>query len=195
MRRMTARSVAMAVLAGSILSGCAERRPPKGTYVDPVMDFSLIQTVAVMPFENLTQQAAGAPRVRDVFMTMLQATGAAYVLPPGEVARGISRASIADAGAPAPEEVVEFAKIVGADVVVTGTLREYGEVRSGSTVANVISLSLVMMEGQTGRIVWSASSTKGGVDAADRLFGGGGQPMNDVTEQAVDELINRMLGR
>lgn len=195
MRGMAVRGTAFAVMVGVVLVGCAVRRPSKVTYVDPVMDFSLIQTVAVMPFQNLTQQAAGAPRVRDVFTTMLQATGAAYVLPPGEVARGVSRASVSDPGAPSAEEVVEFARIVGADVVITGTLREYGEVRSGSTVANVISLSLVMMEGQTGRVVWSASSTKGGVDAADRLFGGGGQPMNDVTEQAVDELIDRMLGR
>lgn len=195
MKGMAVRGTAFAVMVGVVLVGCAVRRPSKVTYVDPVMDFSLIQTVAVMPFQNLTQQAAGAPRVRDVFTTMLQATGAAYVLPPGEVARGVSRASVSDPGAPSAEEVVEFARIVGADVVITGTLREYGEVRSGSTVANVISLSLVMMEGQTGRVVWSASSTKGGVDAADRLFGGGGQPMNDVTEQAVDELIDRMLGR
>ena len=80
-----------------------------------------------------------------------------------------------------------------ADAVITGTLREYGEVRSGPASANVISLSVQMMEAETGKVVWSASSTKGGISAADRLFGGGGKPMNAVTQEAVDDLIDKLF--
>ena len=49
-----------------------------------------------------------------------------------------------------------------------------------------------MMEGQTGRIVWSASTTQGGVTFEDRLLGGGGQPFNVITEKAVYALINKL---
>jgi len=82
---------------------------------------------------------------------------------------------------------------VKADTVITGTLREYGEVRSGTSSANLISLSLQMLEAQTGKVVWSASSTKGGVSTSDRLLGGGGEPMNKVTEKAIDDLIDKMF--
>ena len=179
------------------LSGCAGTRAlisGSGTaYRDPNMDFGLVQTVAVMPFQNLSRDNLAGDRVRDVFITMLQSTGAVYVVPPGEVARGINRAGIAFPSIPAPEEVVRFAGSVKSDTVITGTVREYGEVRAGVSTANIISLGLQMMEAQTGKIVWSASSTKGGVTTSDRLFGGGGDPMNKVTEKAIDDLLDKLF--
>ena len=128
-----------------------------------------------------------------MFMTVFQSTGAAYVLPPGEVGRGISRLKIEHPEEPTPEDVVALATNVGADAIITGTVLEYGSVRSGTSSANVLSVSVKMMEGQSGRVVWSATSTKGGVTASDRLFGGGGEPMNGVTEAAIQELMKSLF--
>jgi len=166
---------------------------PSSTYRDPNMDFGAIQAIAVMPFISLTRDNVAAERVRDVFITRLLATGAVYVVPVGEVARGIARTEIANPATPSPEEVVKLASIIKVQAVITGVLKEYGEVRSGTTSANIISVSLQMMEVQTGKVVWSASSTKGGISILDRLFGGGGQPMNKITEKAVDDLINKLF--
>ncbi len=187
-------TLGIATLAALVFAaGCAGKRPAEVTYHDPNMDFSLLQKVAVLPFENLTTTTTAADRVRDVFMTMMQATGTVYVMPPGEVARGIDRASVARPTAPTAEEVVNLGRVVGVDAVITGVLREYGEVRSGNASAGVVSLSVQMMETQTGKVVWSASSTRGGVDAADRLFGGGGQPMDQVTADAVRDLLDKLF--
>jgi hypothetical protein len=160
---------------------------------DGNMDFGAIQTVAVMPFQNLTRDNLAADRVRDVFINRLLSTGALYVLPVGEVARAVSRMEIQNAVAPSPEEVVKLAGLLKAEAVITGTVQEYGEVRSGSTSANLISVSVQMLEGQTGRVVWTAASTRGGIDAWDRLLGGGGRPMNDVTRDAVNDLITKLF--
>lgn len=192
MKPLAACLVASLVLA--LVPSCAGRRSAEVTYVDPVMDFSLIQKVAVLPFENLTTATKAAERVRDVFMTMMQATGASYVIPPGEVARGLDRASVALPTTPTADDVINLGKIVGVDAVITGVVREYGEVRTGSSSAGVVSVSLQMMETQTGKVVWSASATRGGIDAADRLFGGGGQPMDEVTADAVRDLLDRLFG-
>jgi hypothetical protein len=169
-------------------------RTQKVTFHDPNMDFGLLQSVAVLPFDNETVDRSASDRVRDVFMTTLQSTGAVYVLPPGEVARGLSRVSPQERTAPTPEDVVALGNTLEVDAVITGSVLEYGEVRSGSASANVISVSVKMMEVQTGRVVWSAAATKGGVSASDRLFGGGGQPMSLVTQKAVDELLNSLFG-
>lgn len=158
------------------------------------MDFGAIQTVAVMPFANLARDPVVAERVKDVFTNKLLATGAVYVLPPGEVARGISRAEIIAPTAPSPEEVIKLGGIIKVQAILTGVVKEYGEVRSGTTSANIISVSIQMIETQTGKVVWTASSTKGGITIWDRMFGGGGKPMNIVTEKAVDDLINRLFG-
>ncbi len=174
-------------------SGCAARRGAEVTFHEPDMDFSLVHTVAVLPFANLTPVQAAGERVRDVFMTMLQATGSVYVLPPGEIGRGLSRVSVTNPAAPSPDEAAGLAKALGADAVITGTVLEYGETRSGSATANYIALSVRMMEAKTGRVVWSASSTQGGVGATKRLFGGGGEPMNEVTAKAVDDLLDKLF--
>jgi hypothetical protein len=162
-------------------------------YRDPNMDFGAIQTIAVMPFVSLARDNVAAERVRDVFITSLLSTGAVYVVPVGEVARGIGRVEIANPATPSPEEVVKLASIIRVQAVITGVLEEYGEVRSGTASANITSVSLQMMEVQTGKVVWSASSAKGGITIWDRLFGGGGQPMNIVTEKAVNDLINKLF--
>ena len=173
-------------------TGCSLMQP--NSYLDTEMDFGTIKTVAVMPFGNLSGDRSASVRVRDVFVTKLLATYGVYVLPTGEVVDGISRIGVVDSTNPAPEEVVKLAAKIKANAVITGTLREYGEVRSGQTSANVISLSVQLMEAETGKIVWSASATRGGVSILDRLFGGGGgQAMNHITEKAVDDVINQLF--
>jgi hypothetical protein len=170
------------------LTACASGE----TYKDPKMDFGSVYTVAVMPFANLTKEPLAADRVRDVFMTMLLASGEVYVLPQGEVARGIALAGVANPSALSNDEAKKFAQLIKADAVITAVIREYGEVRSGSASANVISFSLQMTEAQTGKVVMSVSTSMGGIGITDRLFGGGGEPMNTITEKAVKDVINKL---
>jgi hypothetical protein len=128
-----------------------------------------------------------------VFVNKLLATGAVYVVPAGEVARGAMKGEIQNPATPSPEEIIKLAGVIKVNAVITGVLREYGEVRSGTSSANAISISLQMMEAQTGKVVWTAASTKGGISIWDRLLGGGGRPMNEITEKAVDDVINKLF--
>jgi hypothetical protein len=153
MRERTISRLGATLLLFLVLQGCASSKL-KVVFRDPKMDFGTVQAVAVMPFTNLTRETMAGERIRDTFMTMLQATGAVYVIPPGEVGRGVSRLSIERPASPTAEDVTKFARNVNADAVFTGTVTEYGEVRSGTSTANVISVSMQMMEAQTGRVVW-----------------------------------------
>jgi hypothetical protein len=185
MRTRLTQGIAMALL----FLGCASSR----SYHDTKMDFASIHTVAVLPLSNLTRDGLAGDRVRDVFSNMLLTTGSLYVLPQGEVSKGLVRANVGSAVAPSKEEVVALGKALAADAVIGGTLKEYGEIRSGNNASNVISLSLVMYETTTGTVVWSAESTKGGVGIGDRLLGGGGAPMNSVTEDACRDLLSKLF--
>jgi hypothetical protein len=178
------------VLIAVFFCGCAAA---PDVYHDPNMDFGAIQTVAVMPLANFARDNMTAERVRDVLINKLLATGALYVLPTGEVARGVAKAEIVNPTAPSPEEIIKLGALIKVQAIITGAVKEYGEVRAGATMANVISMSAQMLETQTGKIVWSSSSSKGGITTTDRLFGGGGQPMEKVTGEAVDELITSLF--
>ncbi len=176
-----------ALLAGG---GCARQR----NYHNRDMDFGSIKTVAVLPFWNLTKDNLAADRVRDVFSNMLLATEAVYVLPTGEVQRAVSRSNLASPFNPSADEVMKLGTLLKVDAVITGVVREYGEVRSSNATANVVSVSVQMQETSTGKVVWSGASTKGGIGWGARLLGtAGGDPVNDVTEQAVDDLLRQLF--
>ena len=157
------------------------------------MDFGSVQSVAVLPFQNLTSVDDAAERVRDTFTGMLLATGALYVLPPGEVARGMSKLPRLPPQGPSVDQIKQLSTILEVDAIFTGVVREYGTVRSGTTSANVVSVSLQLLETTDALVVWSASSTRGGISVWDRLFGGGGDPMNTVTVKAVDDLLDKLF--
>ena len=169
--------------------GCAS----DDVYYEPNMDFGSLRTVAVLPFQNLSGVEEGAERVRDTFTGMLLASGAVYVLPPGEVARGLSKIPRVSASGPSNEQIVQLGTILGVDAIITGVVREYGAVRSGATSANVVSVSIQLIEASSGLVVWSASSTQGGVSVLDRLIGGGGKPMDTVTVKACDDLLDKLF--
>jgi hypothetical protein len=181
----------LAILLALVLpAGCGTT----DTYFEPAMDFGSLQAVAVLPFHDLTKtRGGGAGRVRDTFMGMLLATGAVYVLPPGEVARGISKIGFIPEQGPSTEQVLRLSTILNVEAIITGVLREYGTVRSGQASANVVSLSLQMIEASSGRIIWSASSTQGGITIWDRLLGTRGEPMNAVTEKVVNDLLDKLF--
>jgi len=182
--------VGVLALALAALAGCAHRGY---RYQDKNMDFGAIRTVAVMPFANLSRDNLAAERVRDAYASMLLSTGAVYVLPYGEVVRAVGKVGIPSPTIPSVEEVTKIGTQLKADGIITGVVREYGELRSGVAVSNVCTLSVQLFETATGKVVWSGETTRGGVNWSDRLFGGGGAPLNDVTEAAVDDLLNKMF--
>ena len=170
--------------------GCASSGPK---YHDASMDFGSVRSVAVLPFQNLSRDTQASDRVREVFAGTLIATSGIYVVPAGEVQRNIMKLNIGTPATPSIEEVLKLGQALKVDAVITGVLKEYGEVRSGNAASNVISVSAQMTEVSTGRMVWSASTTKGGITFGDRLLGSGGAPMNQVTEAAVDELLSKLF--
>jgi hypothetical protein len=162
-------------------------------YFEPAMDFGSLQTVAILPFQNLTNIDHAAERVRDAFTGMLLATGAVYVLPPGEVARGLGMVGRFPPDGPSIEQVKKLAGVLEVDAIITGVVTEYGPIRSGAASANVIAVSLRMIEKDSGLVVWSASTTQGGISVWDRLVGGGGEPMSKVTVKAINDLLDKLF--
>jgi len=180
----------LAVTSCLAVSGC---RTAGQRYQDRDMDFGSIKTIAVLPFQNLSRDNLAADRVRDVFSSMLLATNAVYVVPSGEVVRGIGKVGVAAPMTPSVEDAQKLGTALKAEALITGVVKEYGEIRSGTASSNVISVSVQLIETATGKVVWAGATTKGGIRMTDRLFGGGGSPLNDVTEAAVDDLLAKML--
>ena len=89
------------------------------SYRDPNMDFGAVQTVAMLPLANLSKDQLASDRVRDVLIPLFLSTGAFYMLPPGEVARGIARAGITNPSSPSTEEVIRLGEVLKANAIMT----------------------------------------------------------------------------
>src|SRR5436190_21770749 len=105
--KTTPRTVAFATFL-LLVTASTGRAQVTDVFRDPNMDFGSIKTVAVMPFTNLARDQVVAERVRDVFINRLLSTEAVYVLPVGEVSRGIAKTEMQNPSALAPEEVVKL---------------------------------------------------------------------------------------
>lgn len=115
------------LLAALLLASACASAPKARRYLDETMDLGSVKTVAVMPLTNLSRDNLAADRVREVFANMLLATGALYVVPPGEVNRVVARVGVAATATPAVEEVTKLGTALKADAVFVGVLKEYGE--------------------------------------------------------------------
>ncbi len=172
------------------LAGCGGHST---VYHDKNMDFGAIHAVAVLPFVTLQGGSNSAEMLRDDLMNSLMATGAFYVVPSGEVAHGIAISGMQNPAQPTVDDVKKFCSLEKVNAVITGVVKEFGSIGSGATSSNEISVNLQMIEGQTGRVVWSADTTLGGVTIFDRLFGGGAQPMDNISQKAVNDLIKKLF--
>src|SRR5512139_3459734 len=100
-----------------LLSTAACASKPVDVYFDPAMDFGAVKVVAVMPLANLARDPVVSERVRDVVINKLLSTGAVYVLPVGEVARGVARLEIPNPPTPSPEDIAKLGGIIKAQAV------------------------------------------------------------------------------
>ncbi|HEX9051023.1 MAG TPA: GNA1162 family protein [Anaeromyxobacter sp.] len=184
------RSLAMrCALLVAAASGCASSR----TYHDRNMDFGSVKTVAVLPLQNLSKEPSAAEQVRDTLFSALLASGGVYAVPPGEVSRAVARVGMATPWAPTVEEATRLGAMLKVDALITGVVREFGEVRGTGGSAPVVTVSAQLIETSSGKVVWSGSTSRGGLTLGDRLLGTGGRPTNGVTEDAVHDLLLQLF--
>jgi TolB-like protein len=173
-----------------IIWGC--RWGPPG-YVHPNADLSYITKVAVMPFNNLTTDQYAGRKVREVLIAELLLTGVLEVVEPGEVNRVLAKEQVESVATLTAEQVKRIGKALGAQALILGTVEEFGESRSGSLSAPLVTIGLRMLDVESGIILWSVNHSKGGVGTKMRLFGISEGNISEVTTQVVRESIDTLF--
>lgn len=168
------------------LSGCGG-----GSITNSFMrkDASLahIQTVAVLPLENLG--GAGAPRVREFAMTQVLATGMFDVVDKGRV-DSVLREEAIDPGTPIdPTTLRRLGQRLQTQAFFLGSVQEVTETR-GNASFQEITMTLRLVDSETGTLLWQASGRGSGYSLADRLFG---MAPKDSFRVSMD-LLRKLLG-
>ena len=184
-------AAALACGASLVAADCASSRTTK--YLHPNVDLGAIKRVAVLPFENLTQERTAAEKTQKIFLTELLSLEAFEVVEPGQVTRELRAARIESVDALGPAELKKLGEGLKAQGIFIGAVVDYAETRSGTTPTPEVTIQLRLVETQTGVTVWSASRTRSGASASARLFGIGGQSLTESARQLIREELGTLV--
>ena len=165
-------------------------------FSNPNFDFSFVERVAVIPFDNQTNDRQSGLRATRLTITELLASGAIDVVEPGEVAAALTRITGLQAGravSPSTEQIVSLGQALGVQALIMGTVTQSENLRSGSVPIPVVTLDLRMVETETGATVWAATHSEKGGSFSAKVLGTGGEPLAETTRKCVQEALATLV--
>jgi TolB-like protein len=189
--KLTNLTVTAFVLMLALSPGCRSVRQTQ--YLHKNADLGAIQKVAVLPFENLTQERSAADKVQKIFQMELLALDVFEVAEPGQVTKVLRAGGIATTEALGAKDFQRLGQDLGVDAVFAGTVVDYAETRTGSTPTPEVTIQVRLIETQTGATIWSTSHTRAGAGISTRLFGLGGESLTQATRRVVRTELATLL--
>lgn len=163
------------------------------TFVHPNFDFSFVQRVAVVPFENLSDDRGAGARMSRYFVSELLATEAFDVVEPGEVAKALQEMGLVRTDQLTQSQVVELGGRLGTQGLFLGSVPESGTQRTGGTAEAVVTLDVRLLETETGQVVWSTTHTESGRGFWNAILGGSGSSLGEVSRKAARHALERLV--
>lgn len=180
------RSLALRIPAALLLLlAVACRSGGSAPYLHPNADLGALKTVAVLPFDNLTQERAAGEKVQKIFLTELLSMGLFEVVEPGLVTKTLRAERIESAEGLAPADVQRIGKALKADALFVGTVVDFADTRTGTTPTPEVTLQARLVETQSGVTIWSSNRSRGGASLTARLFGVGGESLTEAARTLV----------
>lgn len=186
-------SVATILVIASLLALSACTGSAGRTFVHPEYDFGFVERVAVVPFENLTENRGAGARVSRSFVAELLGTMAFDVVEPGEVVRAMEANSMTRSAELSREQIRTLGRELKCQALFLGSVTEASTERSGGNSLNTVALDVRLIETETGSAVWSTSQTRRGRGFVGGLFGTGGKSMSEVSRDCARACIRQLV--
>lgn len=173
-----------------LLWGCAAKPLSSDVFINKEYDFSVIKRVAVLPFENLTEDRNAGEIIR--YMVLNEIQSIVETVPPGDVEKFLKEKNIQKMSDLTKENLKSMAKALKVDAFVTGYVYKYGESRAGNISLPEVALSLNLIEPEEGTIVFSVTKFATSDNFFARHFGTGITTINQLALKLVREAINEL---
>jgi hypothetical protein len=171
--------------------GCGKGTP--SFYINQDVDFSFIKRVAVLPFENLTNERFAGNMVRQVVISELLATGLVEVTVPGDPIAAIENLRLKPDDPLSAEQIKTIGKNLKVQAVILGAVEEFGLVRYGNISAPEVSITIMMADTSSGSIIWSVTKTKGGASFWSRHFGARSDTLSETVLEVVKDALKTLF--
>jgi TolB-like protein len=181
------------MLAILFFNCCGGGKGAPAFYMNRDVDFSFFQRVAVLPFENLTNERFAGSMVRQVVISELLATGLVEVTLPGDPISAIENMRLKPDDPLSAEQIKEIGKKLKVQAVILGAVEEFEQVRYGNITSPEVSITLMMADVSSGSIIWSITKTKGGASFWARHFGARSNTMSETVLEVVREALQTLF--
>ncbi|PJA73704.1 hypothetical protein CO151_12370 [bacterium CG_4_9_14_3_um_filter_65_15] len=162
-------------------------------FIHPEFDFSFIEKVGVVPFENLSgEQGAGARATRYLVNSLL-ASESFTVAEPGEVANALSKVGVIRTAELTRDQITQVGRELGVQGLFLGSVSESASVRSGSNNVSVVTVVLRLVETETGETVWSVTQSEDSQGFWSSLLGTSQASRGEVTRKCLDKCLGTLL--
>jgi hypothetical protein len=143
----------------------------------------------VLPLEDLSGQVGSAEKLTRIVFTELVSRGGWEVTDPGQVDGAIVAARIRSTGSLSREQVRIVSDTLGVRWLLTGAALEFGHVRTPDGEVPSVGLSLRLIDGRSGKVMWADQRFHSG-DDHETVFGMGRQSDPQALAQVtVAELL------
>lgn len=166
-------------------------------YVNPTANFSYIKKVAVLPFNNLSDDRFAGERIRNTLTVDLMSRGVFEVVEQGEVTKVLGvlfREAGVEEGRAVPVDK-ETLKLIGEKLsiqaVILGSVDEYSS--SGYGGGGVVSLAMRMLDTNSGIVLWQAKTTETSKSILRKLIGIEEVDRSELTRNAVKSVLDTLL--
>jgi curli biogenesis system outer membrane secretion channel CsgG len=190
LRRFPTARTALLAAAVALSAACASTPH----YTNKRADLSSMRRVAVLPFENVSEERLAAEKVQRIFIAELLEANTFDVVEPGRVVRVLREEKIEAVGAMSPEDVQRIGKTLGAEGLVFGSVLELADQRGAQGGAPSVTIQLKLVETATGTTVWSATRQRNGATFGSRFLGLSPDPSTQVVAAALRDAIHT-IGR
>jgi TolB-like protein len=179
------------LVGAGFLAGCGG--PPTTRFVHPEFDFSFVENVAVVPFENLSKDQGMGARASRLFISELLAVEAFWVVEPGEVTLAVQDEGYVRTAELTTEQIKSLGRELKVQGLFLGTVNESTTSRGGGQSQTVVSVVVRLVETETGATVWSASSSADSGTFWSSVLGTSHRSHTEVLRQSIRNCLETLL--
>ncbi len=191
--------ISLGFLALSVFfAGCGVTRPKQ--YVRKAANFQFIKKVAIIPFNNLTEDEYAGEKIKNALVMELLERGVFDVAEEGEVNQvvaGVFREmgfTEGDLVSLDIEAIQRISERLGVQDLFLGTVESYGISRTGGASRQRVSISLRLAEAKSGLTLWRASHSLKGSSLLRQIFGMEQKDELQISKDVAEALLDTLFG-
>ncbi|MFV1951831.1 MAG: GNA1162 family protein [Nitrospinota bacterium] len=156
---------------------------------------SNVKSIAVMPFNNLSNKKDADRIVRNIFIAELFKNRSFRVEEFGNIRRFLIQQRVKSINDIDTRKIKILGQRLGVDAIIAGTVEEYSDGMKGDmSSVPVIAISARMIDTDSGKILWMSHQRRTGNDYITIFDFGKIRSIISLTQRVVDEMLETMRG-